>query len=322
MRVWTLAIAFLGLASAAPAEAQDKFPSRGITILIGYPPGGSIDTTARTIAPIYQRLLGQSVVVVNRPGAAALVGTQQVAIAPPDGYTITVATTQLALFPAVDKLFGRPQTFTRDQFRPIALVSADPSLLFVGASQPWMTLKDLVDDAKKRPNDILYASGGLYGTTHVAVEIFLKASGTKMRHLPTTGGGPALTAVLGNNAQLLAAHPAVGGPQMRAGKLRALATLGTKPSSSLPDVPTAKSLGFDAEYYQWNGVFVPSKVPEPIVQIWREATAKAVKDPEFIEAMTRLGSDITYLDADEFKVWWERDSRITEDAVNAIGKVQ
>ena len=321
MRRWILAAALLASA-VSPGLAQDKFPSRGITILIGYPPGGSIDTTARTIAPVLQRILGQPVIVQNRPGAAAVVGTQQVAIAAPDGYTITVATTQLALSPAVDQLYGRPPTFTRDQFRPIALISADPSLLFVSTSQPWMTLQDLVDDARKRPGEILYASGGLYGTTHIAVEIFLKASGTKMRHLPTSGGGPALTAVLGNHAALLAAHPAVGGPHTKSGKLRPLATMGTQRAASLPDVATTKELGYDAEYYQWNGVFVPAKVPEPIVKLYREAVAKAVKEPDFVESMGRLGSGISYLDADEFKTWWDRDSRTTEDAVKAIGRVQ
>jgi tripartite-type tricarboxylate transporter receptor subunit TctC len=305
-----------------PALAQDKYPSRPITILMGYPPGGSTDTTARAIAPVLERILGQPIVIQNRPGAAALIGTQAVANAAPDGYTITVATTQLSLLPAVDQVFGRPPSFTRDQFAPIALVSADPSVLFVNASQPWKTFQDLIDDAKKRPNQIVYSSGGLYGTTHLAIEIVLKATGTKMRHLPTAGGGPALTAVLGNHAGLLAAHPAVGGPQVRAGALRPIGTMGTKRVASFPDVPTLKELGFDAEYYQWNGLFTQTKVPEPIITVLREALAKAVKDPEFLQAMTRVGSGIEYLDRDEFRPWWDADSKKTEDTVRAIGKTQ
>jgi tripartite-type tricarboxylate transporter receptor subunit TctC len=305
-----------------PALAQDRYPSRPITILMGYPPGGSTDTTARAIAPVLERILGQPIVIQNRPGAAALIGTQAVANAAPDGYTITVATTQLSLLPAVDQVFGRPPSFTRDQFAPIALVSADPSVLFVNASQPWKTFQDLIDDAKKRPNQIVYSSGGLYGTTHLAIEIVLKATGTKMRHLPTAGGGPALTAVLGNHAGLLAAHPAVGGPQVRAGALRPIGTMGTKRVASFPDVPTLKELGFDAEYYQWNGLFTQTKVPEPIITVLREAIAKAVKDPEFLQAMTRVGSGIEYLDRDEFRPWWDADSKKTEDTVRAIGKTQ
>ena len=307
---------------AATTQAQDKFPARPVTILMGYPPGGSTDTSARALAPVLERILGQPMVIQNRPGAAALIGTQAVANAAPDGYTITVATTQLALLPAVDQVFGRPPGFTRDQFAPIALISADPSMIFVNASQPWHTFQELVDDARKRAGQIVYASGGLYGTTHLAVEIVLKATGTKMRHLPTAGGGPALTAVLGNHAALLAAHPAVGGPQARAGALRPLATMGTKRVAAFPDVPTLKELGYDAEYYQWNGVFTQAKVPEGIINIWREAIAKAAQDPEFLQAMARVGSGTEYLDRDAFRPWWDADSKKIEETVRAIGKVQ
>ena len=322
MRVVTLGLLILMGFAGAPVQAQDKYPSKPITILLGYPPGGSTDTTARALAPVLERILGQPVVIQNRPGAAALVGTMQVANATPDGYTITVATTQLSLLPAVDGVFGRPPSFTRDQFTPIALVSADPSVLFVNSSQPWKNFQELVDDAKKRPGQIVYASGGLYGTTHLAIEIVLKATGTRMRHLPTAGGGPALTAVLGNHAALLAAHPSVGGPQARAGTLRPIGTLGAKRVAAFPDLPTLKELGYDAQYYQWNGVFTQTKVPEPVITILRQAMAKAVKDPEFIKAMDKVGSGIDYLDRDEFRPWWDADSSKTEDTVRAIGKVQ
>ena len=322
MRAFTFALLILIGFAGAPAQAQDKYPSKPVTILLGYPPGGSTDTTARALAPVLERNFGQPVVIQNRPGAAALVGTMQVANASPDGYTITVATTQLSLLPAVDGVFGRPPSFTRDQFTPIALVSADPSVLFVNASQPWRSFQELVDDAKKRPGQIVYASGGLYGTTHLAIEIVLKATGTKMRHLPTAGGGPALTAVLGNHAALLAAHPSVGGPQARAGTLRPIGTMGAKRVAAFPDLPTLKELGYDAQYYQWNGVFTQAKVPEPIITILRQAVAKAVKDPEFIKAMEKVGSGIEYLDRDEFRPWWDADSRKTEETVRAIGKVQ
>src|SRR5262249_7315291 len=211
---------------------------------------------------------------------------------------------------------------TRDMFRPIARISSDPSVIFANASQPWRTVEDLVTDARKRPGQIVYASGGLYGTTHLAMEIFLKGTGTKMRHLPTTGGGPAMTAVLGNNAALLASHPAVSGPQARAGLLRPLVTMGEKRVESFPDVPTLKEKGYEGEYYQWNGIFAPAKVPDEIIRVWRHAIAKAVKDPAFLQAMERVGSGIDYQDADEFAAWWADDSRKTEAIVRAIGKVQ
>jgi tripartite-type tricarboxylate transporter receptor subunit TctC len=249
-----------------------------------------------------------------------MIGSQAAAVAAPDGYTMTVATTQLAVLPAVDQVFARPPNFTRDQFAPIARISADPSLLFVNTQQPWQTLAALIDDAKQRPDTIVYASGGLYGTTHLPIDMFLKAAGLKMRHLPTTGGGPAMTAVLGNNAALLASHPGVSGPQVKAGKLRPVASWGARRIEGFPDVPTFKELGYDIEYYQWIGVFAPAKTPEPIVKIWREAIAKAVKEPDFLLAMSRAGSGVDYQDADEFRAWWDKDSRAIEDAVRAIGK--
>jgi len=322
MRAFISGLLVVTCLTGGTALAQEKFPNRPVTILLGYPPGGSTDTTARALAPVLERIIGQPVVIQNRPGAAALIGTQAVANAAPDGYTITVATTQLSLLPAVDQVFGRPPSFTRDQFAPIALVSADPSVLFINASQPWQTMQELIDEARKRPGQIVYASGGLYGTTHLAIEIVLKATGTKMRHLPTAGGGPALTAVLGNHAALLAAHPAVGGPQARARALRPIGTMGSKRVESFPDVPTLKELGYEAEYYQWNGLFTQAKVPEPIITFWREAVARAVKDPEFLQAMARVGSGTEYKDRDEFRAWWDADSRKTEETVRAIGRVQ
>ena len=324
-RVALAALAGCCLATRVPltsALAQDKYPSHPITILIGYPPGGSIDTTSRALAPVLERILGQPVLIQNRPGAAALVGTRAAAMAVPDGYTITVATTQLSLLPAVDEVFGRPPSFTRDQFRPVARISAEPSMIFVGTNQPWQTFKDLVADAKKRPDQIIFASGGLYGTTHLPIELIEKEAGIKLRHLPTPGGGPALTAVLGDHAALLAAHPGVGGPQARAGKLRALAVMGDKRVAAFPDVPTLKELGYDAEYYQWGGVFVPAKVPDAIVDVLRAAVAKAVREPDFVHAMEAIGFNVAYQDADEFRAWWDDDSRKTEAAVRAIGKTK
>jgi tripartite-type tricarboxylate transporter receptor subunit TctC len=323
MKTWKLALAALacaGLGQAVPARAQDKYPSRPITVLIGFPPGGSVDLTARAIAPALERILGQPVVVQNRAGAAAAIGTQAAARAAPDGYTIAATTTQITVLPVVDEVFGRPPNFTRADFQPIARISADPVLLFVNAEQPWKSVKELVDDAKKRPGQIVYASGGLHGVTHLPVEMFLKAADIKMRHLPTAGGGPAMTAVLGNNAALLSSHPGVSGPQVKAGKLRPLASWGAERIPAFPDVPTFKELGYDIEYYLWQALFAPKGVPEPIVKTLREAVAKAVKEPDFLQAMEKAGAGVHYQDAPEFQKWWDEDSKRLEDIVRVIGK--
>ncbi len=307
---------------ASPVGAQDQYPSKQITLLSGFPPGGSVDLTARALAPTLQKILGQPIVIQSKPGAAAAIGTQAVAIAPPDGYTLTLATTQISVLPAVDQVFGRKPVFTREDFLPIARISADPSMIWANAEQPWKSFKDLAEDAKKRDGQIVYASGGLYGATHLPIEMFLKPLGAKMRHLPTAGGGPALTAVLGSNAALLASHPGVSGPQAKAGKLRPLANMGTVRHPEWPEVPTLKELGYDVEYYQWIGLFGQAKLPEPIVKVLRDAMRKAVQDPDFIAAMAKAGAGIDYQDQPEFAAWWKKDSDILEAVVKAIGKVE
>jgi tripartite-type tricarboxylate transporter receptor subunit TctC len=304
-----------------PTASAQTFPTKPVTIVLGYPPGGSVDLTARAIAPSLEKVFRQPVVIQNRAGAAGGIGAQIVAIAEPDGYTISIATTQLSVLPAVDRVMGKAPNFTRDQFAPIALLSADPSLLFSNAERPWKNVQDLIADARAKPDGIIYASGGLYGSTHLPIEMFLKAAGAKMRHLPTSGGGPALTAVLGNNAGLLAAHPGVGGPQARAGKLRALVNLGAKRIDAFADVPTMKELGHDLEYYQWIGAFAPVKTPPAILEALRKAFQIAAQDPDFKQAMTRSGSGVEYLDGDAFRAWWDKDSRMLEGVVQAIGKM-
>lgn len=310
-----------GLAGfAGGAGAQDAYPSKQITFLSGFPPGGSVDVTARALAPAMQKILGQPIVIQSKPGAAAAIGTQAVAIAPPDGYTLTLATTQISVLPAVDQVFGRKPSFTREDFVPIARISADPSIIWANAEQGWKSFKDMVDAAKAKDGQIVYASGGLYGATHLPIEMMLKPLGLKMRHLPTAGGGPALTAVLGNNAALLASHPGVAGPQARAGKLVPLVNMGAERHPEWKDVPTLKELGYNVEYYQWIGLFGQAKLPEPIVKKLREAVAEAVKDPDFIAAMAKAGAGIAYQDQPEFAAWWKNDSDALDAAVKAIGK--
>ena len=166
----------------------------------------------------------------------------------------------------VDKLFGRPPKFTRADFIPIARFTEGPMALVVNDQTPYKTLKDLVDDAKKRPNEIVFSSSGLYGALHLPAALFMKAAGIQMRHLPTNGGGPALTAILGNNSQVLVTSIAAANAQIKAGKLRALACFSEKRAASLPDVPTMKELGYDVLFSLWVGLFAPKGTPDAIDQ--------------------------------------------------------
>lgn len=321
--VRTFCIIALVLIIPIGAEAaEEPYPSRPITIVVPFPPGGIADLTARPLAPALERVLKQPVVVTNKSGAAGAVGMQYAAVAKPDGYTLLVALVSISTIPEVDILFGRTPAYTRDQLVGIARLNADPPILVVGATMPWKTLKELVEDAKRRPGEIIYSSSGIYGASHVPMEMFLHAAGLKMRHLPTTGGAPAMTAVLGGHAAMWASPPALAAPHLKAGKIRALATWGGTRLAAFPEIPTMKDLGYELEYYLWAGLFAPKNVPANVVRVLRDATRQAVQDPEFKGAMEKIQTPVAYQDADELRAWWDRDARILADVIKRIGKIE
>jgi tripartite-type tricarboxylate transporter receptor subunit TctC len=304
------------------ATAQETYPARPVTFINPFPPGGAVDVVARPLASVLEPILKQPAVIETKAGAAGQVGAQFAASAKPDGYTLLMHIVSISGFAEVDKLFGRPVKFTRDDFIPIARFIADPMVLVVNDKQPYQTLKEFVDDAKKRSNEIIFSSSGLYGALHLPTALFAKAAGIQMRHLPTAGGGPALTAILGNNSQVLVSSIAAASAQMKAGKLRPLAGFGAQRAPALPNVPTMKELGYDVEFYLWVGMFAPKGTPAPIITTLRDASKKAAADDKFKQAMTNLGQDVAYLDQAEFKAFWDADAKRVEDAVRSIGKVE
>ena len=213
--------------AAGPAFAQEAFPSHAITIINAFPPGGVNDLVTRPFAAALEPIVKQPVVVETKAGAGGQVGAQVGASAKPDGYTLLSHNNGISGYEEVDKLFGRQPKTTRADFIPLARLVADPVLVLVNDQQPYKTLKDFLDDAKKRPEAIVYSSGGLYGATHLPVVLLEKATGIpKLRHLPTNGGGPAITALLGNNAQVSTQTVSASLQHVKAGKLRALASFG------------------------------------------------------------------------------------------------
>ncbi|HET9903579.1 MAG TPA: tripartite tricarboxylate transporter substrate binding protein [Xanthobacteraceae bacterium] len=321
-RVVQALVAALALVSVLPAQAQEKYPSRPITLVVPFPAGGSVDLTARAVAAPLEKILGQPVVIQNRSGAAGAVGTRAVATADADGYTLLASTAQISVLPPVDEVFGRKPAFAREDFQPIARLSADPVFLAVNAQRPWKTLGELVEDAKRNPGAINYSHGGLYGATHLPVEMFLRAAGIRMQQIPTQGGGPAMTAALGNHVALLVAHPGVLKPHAEAGTMRVLASLGDRRSAAFPDVPTMKELGYDVEFSLWQGLFAPARTPEPVMTVLREAVAKAVETEQFKTALRRAGSDPAYQDTAAFRTWWEKQNQTMDEAVRAIGRIE
>jgi tripartite-type tricarboxylate transporter receptor subunit TctC len=307
--------------AAGPAFAQDAFPSHAITILVAFPPGGANDITTRPIAAALELILKQPVVVENKPGAGGQVGAQVAASAKPDGYTLLSHNNGISGYAEVDKLFGRKPKTTRADFIPLARLIADPVLFLVNTQQPYKTLKEFIADAKKRPGAIIYSSGGLYGATHLPVALFEKATGIpKLRHLPTNGGGPAINALLGNNAQASAQSTSATLQHIRSGKLRALASFGGKRSKVLPDVPTLKELGYDVEYYLWVGIFAPKGTPAKVLSILSAALDKAADSEPFRKVISNLGQEYAYLNAKDFAAFWEADAKRADAAVKLIGR--
>ncbi len=304
------------------AGAQE-FPSRAISMVVAFPPGGVADITGRPTAAALEKVLKQPVSVLNRPGAAGAVGNAAVANAKPDGYTVLMALSSISVIPAADELFNRKPAYSLAQFQPIALISADPTILVVHPSLPAKTLKDVLALARSKPGEMSYSSSGIYGALHMPMEMFLHAAKIKMRHVPTAGGGPAIIALLGGHVVMTAGGPAAISAHVRNGKLRTIASWGGERIPSFKDVPTFKELGYkDVEYYIWAGMFVPHGTPDAVTKVLRDAARRAVQDPEFKNAMTKVDSLVAYQDAPDFQKYWDADAKRLAALVKVVGKVE
>ncbi len=307
---------------AGYASADEPYPNHPVNVIVPFPPGGVAELTGRPALYALSKQLKQQFILINKPGAGGSIGAAAVTTGKPDGYTLLLALASVSTNPEADKMAGRPAAFQLDQLAPIALLTADPVILMVRADSPYKTLKDLVDDAKKRPGAINYSSSGNYGTYHVATEMFNYAAGIEMKHIPYAGGGPALLALLGGQVDVGLLGPSVASSQIKAGKLRALASWGGKRLAAFPDLPTLKELGYNVEYYIWSGLFAPAGTPEPIMKTLRDGVRAVVADEEFKANMAKIETPINYLDAPEFKKFWDEDAKRLIEVVRKIGKIE
>ena len=316
--------ALLGaLLAATPllGAAQGDWPTRAITMIVPFPPGGLADLVARPVAEALSRELGQPVIIENKAGAGGGIGMGLAAKAKPDGYTVLLALSSLTVIPEADAVLGRAPMFTLAELRPMARYTADPTVLVVRADAPWKTVQAFVDDAKKRPGAINYGSSGNYGTMHVPMEMLSQVAGVKLTHIPYTGAGPAVVALLGGQIDAVSSGPATVLQHIKAGKLRALGHWGSGPLAALPGVPSLKDAGFATEYAQWSGLFIPAGTPEPMAQRLRAAAKAAAQDPKVREVIGNAGSPILYLDAPEFEKYVQADARSMVDVVKRIGRL-
>ncbi|MCP1402195.1 tripartite tricarboxylate transporter substrate binding protein [Achromobacter insolitus] len=309
---------WLGAAKALAAG----YPERPVTMIVPFPPGGVADTIARPLAQAMGDKLGQAVVIENKGGAGGAIGIGQAGRAKPDGYTLLMSLSSISILPAADRLLERKPAYQLDQFVPIARITADPTVLVVRADAPYKTLQEFVDAAKKQSGKFSYGSSGIYGTMHVPMEMLQNAAGIKMMHVPFTGAGPAVQALVGGQVDALATGPSSVMQLIQAGRVKALAHWGDGKLDSLPDVPSFKSQGYDISFVQWSGVFALAGTPPAVVDKLRQTVKDIANNPDVQARIAGTGSPVQYLDAPAFDEYWKKDSASLEVAVNRIGKVE
>ena len=316
-----LGLALLGLAGTG-SRAETPYPDRPITLIVPFPPGGVADTVARPVAEALARELKQPVIVENKVGAGGALGIGAAARAAADGYTLLLSLSSISILPEADAILARKPAFALKQFTPIARFTADPTVLVVRADAPWKSLAEFVAAMKQKPGAFNYGSSGNYGTMHVPMEMLKASAGLRMVHIPYTGAGPAVQALLGGQVDALASGPSTVLQQIKAGKLRALAHWGDKALVALPDLPSLKQSGYPTQFAQWSALFAPAGTPEPVLQRLRAAARKVATDPQVVATINRAGSPVEYLDAPEFQAYWDADARQMTEVVRQIGKVE
>ncbi len=313
---------FVMLVGVVNAQAQDDYPSRPVQIIVPFPPGGVAELNARAASEVLGRILKQPFVLVNRPGAGGATGNALVANAKPDGYTLLAGLASMVVIPPAERLGGKEPSYQLEQLVPLALISADPLMFIVRTESPLKTIQELIADAKSRPGKPSYASSGIYGNIHLAVEMLAHAANLNFLHVPYAGGGPANTAVLSGQVDFTLAGPASSAAFIKGGKARALAVTGTTRLAAFPDVPTLKELGHDVDFIIWAGLLAPAGVPAPIMQKLRDAMRQVSTDPTFKTIMDRISTPIDYRDAPEFQKLYDSDAKRLAETVKRIGRLE
>jgi len=271
----------------APVMADTAYPNRPITLLIPYPPGGSADMLGRPLSVSLQAKLGQPVVLEYKPGAGGSIATAQLARSQPDGYTVLMVLAAHAINPSLYKSLPYD---TRKDFAPVSLAATLPLLVTAPLSTPANTIPELIDYAKQHPGKLTYASAGPGNTSHLAVEMFKTATGTDMLHVPYKGSGPAVVALMAGEVSLMFDSISTSMPQVKAGKLKALAVTGEQRSPVLPNVPTVQESGVPGFVVNgWYGILAPAGTPPAVVNKLSQAIAQSLQEPAVREQLIGYG---------------------------------
>ncbi len=271
-------VALVALGASATTQAQSAYPTKPVRFINPVAAGGNQDIVARAIAEQVTRGLGQQVLVESRPGASAIVGTRYAKGAAPDGYTFLTVSNTFARVPAIVAAAGYDPL---KDFEPVSLTADIPMVLSVNPSLPVQTTKELIALAKKRPGELLYASAGNGSTGHVAAEMFSRAAGIKLMHIPYKGNAPAIIDLIGGQVMLMFDQVSTSFPHIRAGRLRALGVTSKERSALFPELPTIEEAGLKGfRDSTFNGIVAPAGTPREIRERIRQEVVKAVAVPE------------------------------------------
>ena len=290
-------LALVLAALVTPAVAQ-TYPTRPIRMIAPFAPGGGTDISARILAEGLSKVLGQTVVVDNRPGAGSTLGTDLASKATPDGYTLLLGNISMAFNAGLYRKL--PYDTVRD-FRAISLVTDQPNILVAHPSQPSRTLSDFVNLARSQPGKLTYGSAGTGSGTHLAMELLLMSQKMDLVHVPFKGTGPALTSLLGNQISVFFSTYASALPHVKAERLRAYAVTSAKRTPTLPEVATVAEQGVPGyEYSTWYGLLAPAGVPRPVIDTLSKATIAVLNNPEVRERYVSQGMDVVPTSPSEF----------------------
>jgi tripartite-type tricarboxylate transporter receptor subunit TctC len=301
--VLSLSILMGGLPAAAA-----EYPTKPISIVCPMAAGGEGDIHVRAFAATAEKILGQPVVVVNKTGAAGTIGMQACAGAPPDGYTLCLGSNNFLLPVEWEISEGRKPLATLNDFVTLGAFGQGLFVIAVPYGSPWKTLGDLINDGKAKPGQYNFASGGINHPSHIAVEMLMKTAGLKFRHVPYTGGAPAVAALVGNHAAFGAMSFTAAFPLAQGNKLRILAVTSPTRYKAAPDIPTLKDVGIDYEWMTLSVIWAPQKTPRSIVEKLEAVIKKVTEDKTFVKTLEKPGSDVVFMGSDETHRYLKQES--------------
>ena len=309
-----------GLTAAALSTslAAQPYPDRPIRLVVGFPPGGAADLVARAMANRVTEQWRQQVIVDNRSGAGGTIGTELVARSIPDGYTLLFgSSSNLSIGPALQA--NLPDRVERD-FAPVTLTTLIPNSLVAHASVPVRSIKELIEHAKSKPQQLSYASNGNATVSHIAGELFCQRAGIKLIHVPYKGAGPAINDAVGGHVQFLIGAISTSLPHVRSGKLRGLAVTGAKRSSAVAELPTIAESGFPGfEVVQWFGIVAPAKMPADLVKRWNAISVQMYREPAFAERFLRQGLEPQTSSPQEFAAFIRTETAMWGKVFREVG---